>query len=242
MAGSLLTIDRVSRRFGALTVVDQLSFAVAPGEALGIIGPNGAGKSTLFNLITGDLAVDEGTVVFDGADVSSLSPHARCRAGVGRTYQIPHPFSKMTVFENLLVGATFSHRHRDGSIHDHCVNVLQVTGLLSKANAQAGSLTLLQRKRLELARALSIRPRLLLLDEIAGGLTEPECQELLDTIRKVNASGIAIVWIEHIVHALVSFAGRIMVINSGRKLDDNVPDRVLANPAVKEVYLGLPAS
>ena len=148
----------------------------------------------------------------------------------------------MTVFENLLVGATFSHRHHDGSVDDHCVRVLQMTGLLPKANAQAGSLTLLQRKRLELARALSIKPRLLLLDEIAGGLTEPECQELLDTIRQVNGDGIAIVWIEHIVHALVSFAGRIMVINSGRKLDDNAPDLVLANPAVKEVYLGLPAS
>jgi branched-chain amino acid transport system ATP-binding protein len=122
------------------------------------------------------------------------------------------------------------------------VRVLQVTGLLAKANAQAGSLTLLQRKRLELARALSTQPELLLLDEIAGGLTEPECQELLDTIRKVNTSGIAIVWIEHIVHALVSFASRIMVINAGRKLDDGIPAHVLANPSVKEVYLGLPAT
>lgn len=239
---TLLTVDHVSKRFGALTVVDRLSFSVAPGEALGIIGPNGAGKSTIFNLITGDLSADAGNIVFNGAEISRLSPYTRCHAGIGRTYQIPHPFAKMTVFENLLVGATFSGRHREADIYDHSVGVLQATGLLAKANAQAGSLTLLQRKRLELARALSTGPQLLLLDEIAGELTEPECQELLETIRWVNSSGVAIVWIEHIVHALVSFASRIMVVNGGRKLDDDLPARVLANPAVKEVYLGLPAS
>jgi branched-chain amino acid transport system ATP-binding protein len=239
---TLLNIDCVSKRFGGMVVVDQLSFAVAKGEALGIIGPNGAGKSTIFNLITGDVPIDTGTIAFNGTDVSRSPPYSRCHAGIGRTYQIPQPFGQMSVFENLLVGATFSGRHGDASIYDHCVRVLKATDLLSKANAPAGSLTLLQRKRLELARALATQPQLLLLDEIAGGLTEPECQELLDTIRHVHAQGIAIVWIEHIVHALVSFAKRVMVINAGRKLDDGPSESVLANPVVKDVYLGLPAS
>jgi branched-chain amino acid transport system ATP-binding protein len=229
---TLLNIDCVSKRFGGMVVVDQLSFAVAKGEALGIIGPNGAGKSTIFNLITGDVAIDSGAIGFDGADVSRLPPHSRCHAGIGRTYQIPQPFGQMSVFENLLVGATFSGRHGDASIYDHCVRVLKATDLLSKANAP----------RLELARALATQPQLLLLDEIAGGLTEPECHELLDTIRHVHSQGIAIVWIEHIVHALVSFTKRIMVINAGRKLDDGSSENVLANPVVKDVYLGLPAS
>lgn len=239
---NLLKIDSVSKRFDGMVVVDQLSFAVAEGEALGIIGPNGAGKSTIFNLITGDVATDAGTIHFNGAEISRLPPHTRCHAGIGRTYQIPQPFGQMSVFENLLVGATFSRRHGEAGIYDHCVRVLHATDLLAKANAPAGSLTLLQRKRLELARALATRPQLLLLDEIAGGLTEPECNELLHTIRRVNAEGIAIIWIEHIVHALVSFANRILVINAGCKLDDGPPENVLANPVVKDVYLGLPAS
>ena len=232
----------MSKRYAALTVVDQLSLSVAPGEVVGMIGPNGAGKSTIFNLITGDAATDAGKIVFDGSDIGHLPPHSRCQVGIGRTYQIPHPFAKMTVFENLLVGAVFGGRRREADIYDHCVDVLLLTGLLPKANAYAGTLTFLQRKRLELARALATQPQLLLLDEIAGGLTEPECQELLDTIRQIHARGVAIIWVEHIVHALVSFVRRLVVINSGRMLDDGSPELVLANPAVKEVYLGMPAS
>jgi branched-chain amino acid transport system ATP-binding protein len=238
----LLALDGVSKRYGALTVVDGVSFAVAPGETLGVIGPNGAGKSTIFNLITGDAPADAGRITFEGASIGGLPPHARCQAGIGRTYQIPHPFAKMTVFENLLVGAAFGARQRERECYDHCVEVLRVTGLLSRANVSAGTLTLLQRKRLELARALAVRPRLLLLDEIAGGLTEHECQELLETIRSIHARGTAIVWVEHIVHTLVSFVSRLLVLNFGKKLDDGPPARVLANPVVREVYLGMPAS
>jgi branched-chain amino acid transport system ATP-binding protein len=148
----------------------------------------------------------------------------------------------MSVFENLLVGAAFGARRRERECYDHCVEVLDLTGLLSKANLPAGTLTLLQRKRLELARALAVRPRLLLLDEIAGGLTEHECRELLDTIRSINARGTAIIWVEHIVHTLVSFVSRLLVLNFGRKLDDGAPAAVLANPTVQEIYLGMPAS
>jgi branched-chain amino acid transport system ATP-binding protein len=215
---------------------------VSAGEALGVIGPNGAGKSTIFNLITGDVPADSGRITFEGAAIGGLPPHVRCQAGIGRTYQIPHPFAKMSVFENLLVGATFGARRSERECYDHCVEVLRLTGLLQRANAPAGALTLLQRKRLELARALAVRPRLLLLDEIAGGLTEHECAELLETIRSIHARGTAIVWVEHIVHTLVSFVSRLLVLNFGRKLDEGVPAKVLANPAVQEVYLGMPAS
>jgi len=238
----LLTLDDVSKRFGALTVDDKVSFSVAPGEALGVIGPNGAGKSTIFNLITGDVPADSGRITFAGAAIGGLPPHARCQAGIGRTYQIPHPFAGMTVFENMLVGAAFGARRRERECYDHCVEVLRLTGLLPKANLPAGSLTLLQRKRLELARALAVQPRLLLLDEIAGGLTEHECRDLLETIRAIHARGTAIVWVEHIVHTLVSFVGRLLVLNFGKKLDDGVPAKVLANPTVQDVYLGMPAT
>jgi branched-chain amino acid transport system ATP-binding protein len=238
----LLALTDVSKRFGALTVVDQLTFSVEAGEAVGIIGPNGAGKSTTFNLITGDVPADAGEIMFGGASMLRLPPHVRCHSGIGRTYQIPQPFAKMTVFENLLVGAAFGARRRERECYDSCVEVLQLTGLLAKANVHAGALTLLQRKRLELARALAVQPRLLLLDEIAGGLTEHECQELLETIRSIHARGTAIVWVEHIVHTLVSFVSRLLVLDFGRKLDDGPPAEVLANPAVREVYLGMPAS
>src|SRR5262245_47139120 len=229
----LLTLDRVSKRYGALTVVDDLSFSVAAGEAVGVIGPNGAGKSTIFNLITGDVPADAGRITFEGASIGGLPPHVRCQAGIGRTYQIPHPFAKMTVFENLLVGATFGARQNERECYEQCVEVLEVTGLIGRENQPAGRLTLLQSKRLELARALTIRPRLLLLDEIAGGLTEHEGRELLDTIRSIHARGTAIICVEHIVHTLASFVTRLLVLNFGRKLDDGVPSAVLANPAVR---------
>ncbi len=170
-APPLLELEHVSKSFGALKVTDDLSFTLALGEALGVLGPNGAGKSTMFNLVTGDARPDAGRVLFGGQEITPLPPHARCRAGIGRSYQIPHPFAKLTVFENLLVGATFGGRRASGNDADAlCVDILGRTALLPKANALAGSLTLLERKRLELARALATRPRLLLLDEIAGSM------------------------------------------------------------------------
>jgi branched-chain amino acid transport system ATP-binding protein len=238
----LLELDRVSKSFGALKAIDQFSLAVADGEALAVIGPNGAGKSTMFNLITGDAAPDAGRVLFAGADITALAPHARCRMRIGRTYQIPHPFSQMTVFENLLVGAAFGGARRERDCYEHCVEVLRITGLLPRANALAGTLTLLQRKRLELARALSLQPRLLLMDEIGGGLTEHECNELVETIRAIHARGTTIIWIEHIVHALVSVASRLVVMNFGQTLAEGEPRAVMSDPRVQEVYMGIPAS
>ncbi len=237
----ILRLEHVAKSFGALKVIDDLSLAVEAGEALGILGPNGAGKTTLFNLVTGDLRVDAGAIEFDGRDVTALPAHARCRLGIGRTYQIPHPFGAMSVFENVLAGAAFGAGRREAECYDRCIELLVLTDLTRKANQPAGSLTLLERKRLELARALATAPKLLLLDEIAGGLTDSECQALIETVQAVHASGVSIVWIEHIVHALIAVVGRLFVINFGQKLAEGDPRAVMNSPQVQEVYMGIEA-
>jgi len=238
----LLELDRASKSYGALKVADELCLAVEDGEALAVIGPNGAGKSTMFNLITGDVRPDSGRILFGGEDITRLAPHARSRLGIGRSYQIPHPFANMTVFENLLVGAIFGGGKTEREAYAIAAEVLELTGLIDRANMPARTLTLLQRKRLELARALAMRPKLLLLDEIGGGLTEHECQALVETIKAIHARGTTIVWIEHIVHALVSVASRLIVMNFGRWLAEGDPHTVMADPRVQEVYMGIPAS
>ena len=235
----LLTLTNLSKSFGSLQVIEGFNMHLVEGEALGIIGPNGAGKSTLFNLITGSLASDAGTIEFKGQDLTRLPAYARCRAGIGRSYQIPHPFGGMTVFENLLVGAAFGGGEKEAESYDHCAQVLERTGLIAKANTLAGSLTLLERKRLELARAMATKPKILLLDEIAGGLTEHEVKELIETIKGIHAQGTSIIWIEHIVHALLSVVDRLVVINFGQKLDDGDPETVINSPEVQKVYMGI---
>ena len=235
---TLLSLTALSKRYGALVVTDGVSLDVARGEIVGILGPNGAGKTTLFNLIAGTVAPDSGTVQFDGVDVSGLGAADRCRRGISRSFQIPHPFSGMTVFENLLVGATFGRAKAQTSAGQRAAEVLRLTGLMAKANALAGSLTLLERKRLEMARALATDPQLLLLDEIAGGLTDHECQSLLTAVRDVHASGVTIVWIEHVVHALLSVAQRLVVVNFGKVIADGKPAAVMASADVKSVYMG----
>jgi len=238
----LLRLDGISKSFGALLVIDRLSLEVGAGEAVGIIGPNGAGKSTMFNLVTGDLRPSAGRVFFAGADVTAEPAHARCRRGIGRSYQIPHPFSGMTVFENLLVAAVFGTGRPESQCHASCVDVLERTGLIAKANLAAGGLSLLERKRLELARALATDPKLLLLDEIAGGLTDSECESLVETISGIHASGVTIVWIEHVVHALLAVVDRLVVIDFGREIAEGEPKAVMANPAVQAIYLGVEAT
>jgi branched-chain amino acid transport system ATP-binding protein len=220
-------------------VLDRLTLAVDEGEAVGVIGPNGAGKTTALNVMAGRLRPDSGRVLFDGRDVTARPAHARCRAGIALTHQIPHPFEAMTVFENVLVGATHGGGRAEGDAYTECVAVLEQSGLAARANTRAGALTLLERKRLELARALATRPRVLLLDEIAGGLTEPEVLALVGVIRDLRARGIAIVWIEHIVHALRSVVDRLVAIDFGRSLIDGPPAAVLASPEVRRVYLGI---
>jgi branched-chain amino acid transport system ATP-binding protein len=236
---TILALDGLSKSFGALKVTDNVSLAVAPGEALGIIGPNGAGKSTLFNLITGNLLPDAGTIRFLGQDVTRVPAMQRCRMGVGRSFQIPQPFGKLTVFENLMVAATHGQGRPEAAVVDEVTAILDATGMLARANQVAGTLGLLDRKRLELSRALATGPQLLLLDEIAGGLTEGECQALVATIRDIRARGVTIVWIEHVLHALTSVVGRILVLDFGRVIGLGDPAAVMASREVREIYLGI---
>lgn len=236
---AILQVDGVSKSYGALKVTDNISFSVAEGETLGILGPNGAGKTTLFNLISGDVRADRGRVSYAGGDISAISAHRRCRMGIGRSYQVPQPFGAMTVFENCLAAATFGGSQGEQEAWPVCVAVLGQTGLLKRANQLAGSLTLLDRKRLELARALSTQPRLLLLDEIAGGLTEHEAHQLIAEIEAIKARGIAMIWIEHVVHALLAVADRLLVINFGARLAEGQPQAVMNDPEVRRVYMGV---
>jgi branched-chain amino acid transport system ATP-binding protein len=238
----ILVMEEASLRFGALQVIDNLSMHLDEGEAVGVVGPNGAGKTTMLNLLAGQLRPDTGRIRFDGQDVTALPARRRCLLGIARTYQIPQPFSGMTVFENALVGASFGSAGRsDAEAADAAAAGLRRTGLLGRANRLAGSLTLLERKRLELARALATGPRVLLLDEIAGGLTEPEVQELVATVAELRSAGVSILWIEHIVHALVSVVDRLIAVDFGRKLVEGRPEAVLASPEVRDVYLGAEA-
>jgi branched-chain amino acid transport system ATP-binding protein len=239
---AILAMEGVSLRFGALQVIDNLSVHLDEGEAVGVVGPNGAGKTTMLNLLAGQLRPDTGRIRFDGSDVTTGGARRRCLLGIARTYQVPQPFPGMTVFENALVGASFGSPGRpDADAVAAAVAGLERTGLLGLANRLAGSLTLLERKRLELARALATGPRVLLLDEIAGGLTEPEVQELVAAVRDLRSAGVSILWIEHIVHALVSLVDRLIAINFGRKLIEGRPAAVLASPEVRDVYLGAEA-
>src|SRR5258706_15911540 len=200
----LLEMHSVSKSSGAVKVTDGITLTVEKGETLGILGPNGAGKTTLFNLISGDVRVDAGRVEYDGEDITALPPHLRCHRGIGRSYQVPQPFGHMTVFENLVTAASFGGGQREQEAWETAHDVLTHTGLLSQANRPAGALTLLNRKRLELARALATRPKLLLLDEIAGGLTEHEAKQLVEELQQIKARGMTMIWIEHVVHALLA--------------------------------------
>ena len=238
---AILSLQNVSRSFGALKVTDDVSFDLQPGEALGIIGPNGAGKSTLFNLVTGNIAPDEGRVFLDGRDVTRLPPMDRVRAGIGRSFQIPQPFGNLSVYENLLVAARFGGEVGASAAPDFCMDILSRTGLASVAAKASGGLSLLQRKRLELARALAGEPKLLLLDEIAGGLTPHECEDLVTAIKTIRATGVSVIWIEHVVHALLAVVDRLIVIDFGKKIAEGAPQAIMQSREVKEIYLGIEA-
>jgi branched-chain amino acid transport system ATP-binding protein len=235
----MLELASLSRKFGGLTVIDRLDFAVAAGEIVGILGPNGAGKTTLFNIIAGLLTPSGGRVLFEGADITRMRAWDRCRLGIGRTYQIPKPFSHMSVFENVLVAAVHGGRMSMVRAASEAVAVLARTGLARHALLPAGQLGLLDMKQLELAKALASRPRLLLLDEIAGGLTEAECDVLLDTIAELHRGGITILWIEHVIHALRRLVSRLAVLAGGNFIALGAPQDVLADRRVREAYLGV---
>lgn len=236
---AILQLNGLSKSFGAVTVADDLSYALEDGEALGIIGPNGAGKTSMFNLITGTLTPDQGQIYFQGEDVTGHNAARRCRAGMARSFQVPQPFSGMNVFENAMIAATQVAGLSGRAAENLCLGVLDQTELLDKANTLAGSLTLLDRKRLELSRALCAKPKLLMLDEIAGGLTEAECVSLIQTIKDIHKSGVAIIWIEHVVHALLAVVDRLIVIDFGSKIAEGEPEVIMKSPEVQEIYLGI---
>jgi branched-chain amino acid transport system ATP-binding protein len=235
---TLLSARAVQKRFGALVVLDGVDFRVGAGDAIGIVGPNGAGKTTLLSVLAGSHNASTGAIEFRGEDVTRLDAAQRCRLGIARTHQIPAPFSGMTVFENVLTAATHGGGFARDEAYARSIDSLQLCGMQKIANRRAETLGLLDRKRLELTRALATDPVVLLLDEIGGGLTDGEAAELVATIRVLHQRGIAIVWIEHIVHVLVQVANRLVCMDAGRVIADGNPHDVLADSSVVDAYLG----
>lgn len=238
MAEPALEVTGVSKSFGALRVIQDVSLQVPQGAALGIIGPNGAGKTTLFNLVAGTMRANSGRVTIFGRDVTALDARRRCHLGIARSFQVPQPFSGLTAYENVLIATAFGRQISEAAARPHAADALERTGLTRKANDLAGALPLLDRKRLELARAIATGPHLLLLDEIAGGLTEAECRSLVALIREIHAAGTTIIWIEHVLHALLSVVDRVLVLDFGKVIAEGAPDEVMKNPGVAAVYLG----
>ena len=238
----LLAASGIRKRFGALVVLDDVDFALGSDEAVGIVGPNGAGKTTLLNVLAGSLRPNAGTVRFDGADVTTMGAARRCRLGIARAHQVPRPFGGMTVFENVFVAAAASGARKRDEAYDRCVESLELCRMVELANRRAETLGLLDRKRLELARAFATKPSLLLLDEIGAGLTDAEAGVLVETIGELRRRDIAVVWIEHIVHVLVRVVGRLVCMNAGRVIADGEPREVMADAAVIDAYLGSTAA
>jgi branched-chain amino acid transport system ATP-binding protein len=236
--GGLLVGADVRKQFGALTVLDGVNFALRANEAVGIVGPNGAGKTTLLNVLAGAYRPSAGAVFFKGANVTRFEAAQRCRLGIARSHQIPRPFGAMTVFENCFVAATTGGGLAGQRAYRCCVVALELCQMLHIANRRAETLGLLDRKRLELARALATEPLVLLLDEIGGGLTDEEANNLVETIQVLHGRGLAIVWIEHIVHVLVRVVGRLVCMDAGRIIADGKPEAVIADAAVIDAYIG----
>ncbi len=235
----MLKLQNLNKSYGSLKVIDNLSLDLSKGEMLGIIGPNGAGKTTLFSAISGQIFLDSGEIYFLEKEMTSLPAYKRCIAGIGRSFQIPRPFNGMTIFENVRVAANFGAGLKGAAADDFAINAAELSGLSDRLNTPCSTLSLLDRKRLELARALATNPKLLLLDEIAGGLIEHEIHALIEILNVIKQRGISIIWIEHIVHALTSCVDRLLVINFGSKIADGDPNTVMDLPQVHEIYMGL---
>jgi branched-chain amino acid transport system ATP-binding protein len=234
---TLLSLEGVTRRFGGLTAVREVSLQVQPGDLLGIIGPNGAGKTTLFHLISGYYPPDEGRVVFDGRDVTGQSAHAIARLGLTRTFQLVKPFGKLSVLDNVMIGA-LTRRASVREARQDAERVIQLCGLGPHAGARAGALPLALRKRLEVARALATRPRLLLLDEVMAGLNPTELAAMVDLIRRLHAEGLTLMVIEHIMAAMMRLAQRIVMLHHGEKIAEGTPRQIASDRRVIDAYLG----
>jgi branched-chain amino acid transport system ATP-binding protein len=234
---NLLEVSALSKRFGGLEAVTRLSFTLAPGEILGLIGPNGAGKTTVFHLLSGFHRPDGGDIRFRGRSLVGLKPHAICLLGLARTFQIMRPFPRLSVLDNVKLGALARHRHVRDAL-DRARAVIERVGLGGKAHAPAGGLTVAERKRLELARALATEPALLLLDEVMAGLNPTETGRLIELVRQVNAEGITVLLIEHVMKAVMALSGRVIVLNYGERIAEGSPEVVVRDPRVVEAYLG----
>ena len=236
-----LELKNVTKRFGGVAAVDDVTFAIGKGEILGVIGPNGAGKTTLLNCISGVYRLDDGDVRWQGASIAGLAPFRVARLGIGRTFQIVKPFTSMTVRENVVAGALFGsdeERPRLGAAFGRADSVLELVGLRSKADLPVSALTIPDRKRLEVARAVATRPKLLLLDEVMAGLNPVEIDDALDMVRAVHQSGVTVVLIEHVMRVIVGVCARVVVLDVGRVLADGPPDVVLRDERVIQAYLG----
>lgn len=234
----ILEVKNLQKNFGRLAVLNDLSFDVREGEILGFMGPNGAGKTTVFNILTGLLKPDSGTIIFKDKNITRMSPSKRCRKGIGRTYQVPRPFKKMTVYENLLVGAMHGGGFKEKHTKEEVCQILELIKLYDMKDIPAGRLPLLHRKKLELGRALATRPELILLDEVAGGLTEGEVGEIINIVKKIQQSGVTIIWIEHILMMMSEGVDRLLVISEGQWLNCGIPEEVMSSEEVLACYLG----
>lgn len=239
MNAPVLQVRGLCKAYGPIVVADEVGFDLAAGECLGVIGPNGAGKSSLFNLLCGTAVPDRGSVRLAGRELIGLPAHRRARLGLARAFQIPQPFAQLTVQANVLAAASFGAGLRGAAAERAAAHALERTGLAAQAQQPAGRLPLLDRKRLELAKGLAAAPKLLLLDEVAGGLTEREVQAMVALVRELKQE-VPVIWIEHIAHALQAVADRVMVLHFGRKLLDDTPRAVLESAVVREIYMGMP--
>jgi branched-chain amino acid transport system ATP-binding protein len=239
MAKNILEVKDLSKHFGQLRAVDGLSFHVEKGEILGFMGPNGAGKTTMFNLVMGVYKPTAGQVFYDGHEITNYPTWKRCQSGMGRTYQIPRVLSHMTVYENILVGCVHGARLHGIAAEKKALEVLEITGLSHRTEQIAGSLTLLDRKRLELSKALATSPKLLLIDEVAAGLTEVEGESLVELIKQISREGVTVIWVEHIVKMLFNVVTRLLVVNKGSYLCCGCVEDVVDKKEFQEAYLGV---
>jgi branched-chain amino acid transport system ATP-binding protein len=238
MAGSLLEIHGVVKRFGGFTALNRVTLDVKAGERFGLIGPNGSGKTTLINCVSGSLHADEGRIVFEGRDVTTLPAHRRTRLGIARSFQIPKPFTSMTVQENLGIPLEYAGHARARQSSADAADILRTIGLEAKAHQRPAGLTQIEMRKLELARAMAARPKLLISDEAMAGLSSGEVDDILAILLRLNAEGITIIMIEHIMRAVMRFSQRIVVLDTGERIAEGTPDEIVRNPAVEKAYLG----